>query len=52
VEKTVRKGRTFSTIRSLTQEERVQEIARMLAGVKVTEQAIRHAKELLSRNAA
>lgn len=52
VEKTVRQGRTYSVIRPLNGEERVQEIARMLAGVKVTEQALRHARELLSRSAA
>jgi DNA repair protein RecN (Recombination protein N) len=52
VEKSVRKGRTYSEVRCLNDEERVQEIARMLAGVKVTEQALRHARELLSQNAA
>jgi len=52
VEKAVRKGRTFSAVRMLEGEERVQEIARMLAGVKITDQALRHARELLARAAA
>ncbi len=52
VEKEVRAGRTFSKIRLLNQEERIGEIARMLAGVKVTEQALKHAKELLKNAAA
>lgn len=52
VKKNVRKGRTYSEIRLLNPEERVQEIARMLAGVKVTERALQHARELLSRTAA
>ncbi len=51
VEKEVRQGRTYSQIRLLKNEEREVEIARMLAGVKVTEQALKHARELL-RNAA
>ena len=52
VEKTIRQGRTFSEIRELKPEERVQEIARMLAGVQVTDQAIQHAKSLLKFSAA
>jgi len=52
VEKQVLKGRTFSQIRLLQGEERVQEIARMLAGVEVTPQALKHAQELLKNNAA
>lgn len=52
VEKKVDCGRTFSKIRLLDKEERVQEIARMLAGVKVTSQAIKHAQELLKSSAA
>ena len=52
VEKTVRRGRTFSEIRLLDAAERVQEIARMLAGVEVTGRALEHAKELLKNYAA
>jgi len=52
VEKEVKAGRTFSKILLLGKEERVGELARMLAGVKVTEQALKHARELLKNAAA
>lgn len=52
VEKAVRGGRTFSEIRLLKKDEREQEIARMLAGVEVTPQALKHARELLKNAAA
>ena len=38
---------TVSHIRRLTQEERVEEIAHMLSGEKLTEAAMQNAKELL-----
>ena len=47
VEKEVKQKRTFSKIRELKNEEREGEIARMLAGVEVTEQALKHARQLL-----
>ncbi|MCY4486642.1 MAG: DNA repair protein RecN [Deltaproteobacteria bacterium] len=47
VEKTVDRGRTFTTVRKLEEAERVRELARMLAGVEVTAQAERHAAEML-----
>ena len=40
-------GRTVSRIRRLSDEERVLEVARMLSGAKLTDAAIRNAKELL-----
>lgn len=52
VEKEVKQQRTYSKIRELKKNEREQEIARMLAGVEVTEQALRHARELLKNAAA
>ncbi|MDX1386280.1 MAG: hypothetical protein R3257_01735, partial [bacterium] len=52
VEKEIKKGKTFSRIRRLKEEERVQEIARMLAGVQVTDQALQHAREMLKNSAA
>lgn len=52
VEKQVKKGRTFSSVRLLSPEERVQEVARMLGGVRVSEQALDHARELLKGSAA
>ena len=47
VEKEVEKGRTFTRIKELTESDRVAEIARMLGGIKVTEQVRRHAEELV-----
>jgi DNA repair protein RecN (Recombination protein N) len=42
------KGRTIAAVRLLGGRERVDEIARMLAGEKVPETALRHARELLA----
>ncbi len=47
VEKIVSGGRTVTRVRELTGDERVKEIARMLAGEKITESSIVHARELL-----
>ncbi len=47
VYKTDTKSTTRTGMRQLTEEERVQEIARMLSGQKLTGAAIEHAKELL-----
>ena len=43
-----RSGRTVSTIHRLSDEERVQELARMLSGATVSAAAIANARELLS----
>jgi DNA repair protein RecN (Recombination protein N) len=48
VEKSTARGRTRSTARRLRAEERCDEIARMLGGVKVTAEAKRHAEQLLA----
>jgi DNA repair protein RecN (Recombination protein N) len=48
IDKTERKGRTTSTVKRLDDQERVDEIARMIGGVKVGEAARRAALELLS----
>jgi DNA repair protein RecN (Recombination protein N) len=47
VEKEVVRGRTFTGVKRLGERERVREVARMLAGVKVTDQAVRHAEEMM-----
>ena len=47
VSKSTRNGATLSTIRVLKQAERVEEIARMLGGVKITETTRKHAAEML-----
>jgi len=48
VSKSARNGATLSTIHVLKQAERVEEIARMLGGVKITETTRKHAAEMLS----
>lgn len=48
VEKTVRGGRARATAGALAAEERVEEVAQMLAGGVPTDAARRHARELLS----
>ncbi len=48
VDKTVRGGRSRAAASALTGVERVDEVARMLAGDAVTETARRHARELLA----
>ncbi len=45
--KEVKEGRTFSILKSLDKQERVQEIARMISGAQITQQAIETAKNLL-----
>ena len=46
-EKSERKGRTVATVRLLEGRERIEEVARMLAGEKVPETALKHARALL-----
>lgn len=41
-------GKTFTSIRALTQEERVEELAKMVGGDKLTETTISAARELLA----
>lgn len=48
VEKDVPGGTTSSTVRLLTDEERIEEIARMLGGVTITENTRTHAREMLT----
>ena len=47
VSKTTRAGKTSTAVRMLTAEERVEETARMLGGVTITEQTRAHAEEML-----
>lgn len=48
VSKRIDNGETFSSIKPLNGEHRVQEIARMLGGINITDQSIAHAREMLS----
>jgi DNA repair protein RecN (Recombination protein N) len=52
VEKVSRRGMTQSSVRALTGAERRREIARMLGGIRVTEQTLAHAEEMLSLRGA
>jgi DNA repair protein RecN (Recombination protein N) len=47
VEKEVEQGRTFTRVKQLSERDRIAEIARMLGGIKITDQARRHAEELV-----
>jgi DNA repair protein RecN (Recombination protein N) len=51
VSKATRNGATLSAIRPLDEDGRVQEIARMLGGVEITDITLQHARELLSPKA-
>ena len=47
VQKEVAKGQTFTQVRRLSDKERVEEVARMLGGVKITDKTRRHAEEMV-----
>ena len=47
VRKEVAKGRTFTHVERLSEQERLSEVARMLGGVKITERTLRHAEEMI-----
>ena len=47
VRKEIEKGRTFTRVERLSERERVGEVARMLGGVKITDQARKHAEEMV-----
>ncbi len=48
IEKTSSKEKTETTVKALSNEERLNEIARMLGGLKITEQTLAHAEEMLA----
>jgi DNA repair protein RecN (Recombination protein N) len=51
VRKHTRPGATETGIRGLSDAERVEEIARMLGGIEITEQTVAHAREMVDRGA-
>lgn len=51
IQKTESDGRTESSVREITGEERTAEIARIIGGINVTEKQLAAAREMLSRNA-
>jgi DNA repair protein RecN (Recombination protein N) len=50
IEKKVEKNRTFTKVRKLGFEDRIEEIARLSAGSHISEAALQNAKEMLERN--
>ena len=50
--KEVAQGRTFVSLEELGQDERVEEVARMLAGQKITDASRSHARELIASGGA
>lgn len=50
IEKKESSGRTRTTIREVTGEERTQEVARMLSGAKLTETSRNHAEQMIRAN--
>jgi DNA repair protein RecN (Recombination protein N) len=50
IEKGERNGRVTTDVRRLNEEERVEEIARMLAGDRITDSAVANAREMLQRS--
>ena len=51
IEKKQASGRTRTTIREITADERTEEIARMLSGSKLTETSMKHAEQMIKANA-
>ncbi len=51
IEKKERAGRTRTTIRPVTGEERTEEVARMLSGAKLTDTSRKHAEQMIKANA-
>ncbi len=51
VEKLVESGRTVTSVKLLDRKGQVQEVARMLAGEKITDAALQHAEEMISQAA-
>lgn len=47
INKSAEKDKTATRVNFLTEEQRVQELARMLGGVKITDKTIAHAREML-----
>jgi len=47
VRKEISRGRTSTKVKKLKDHERVEEVARMLGGVKITDRTLRHAEEMV-----
>jgi DNA repair protein RecN (Recombination protein N) len=51
IEKKEAGGRTRTSVRNITGNERTEEVARMLSGAKVTESSLKHAEQMIKSNA-
>ncbi len=51
IEKKQTAGRTRTTVRPITGDERTEEIARMLSGAKLTDTSMKHAEQMIKANA-
>jgi len=51
IEKKESGGRTKTSVRNITGDERTEEVARMLSGAKVTENSLKHAEQMIKANA-
>lgn len=51
IEKKESGGRSKTSVRNITGEERTEEVARMLSGSKVTESSLKHAEQMIKANA-
>ncbi|AJS57953.1 DNA repair protein RecN [Paenibacillus sp. IHBB 10380] len=47
IEKNITNGRTMTRVESLSEQGRIEELARMLGGVEITEKTLHHAQEML-----
>ncbi len=52
VNKTINQQSTHAYINVLDNQQRVEEIARMLGGIEITSQTLAHAQEMLQRSTA
>jgi DNA repair protein RecN (Recombination protein N) len=52
VEKSVERSRTFTTVQELGPEDRVEEIARLISGTRVTEASLQIAREMIAEQPA
>ncbi len=50
IQKRVQRGRTYTEVQKLAAGAREEEIARMLAGIRITDQAVAHAREMLKNS--
>jgi len=50
IEKREASGRTKTSVRRITGEERTEEVARMLSGAKLTETSRKHAEQMIRAN--